>query len=225
MRLKKLYILAATAVIGFTSCENYDNFDAPGAMLSGSVVYNNETVGIRNGGARFELWQDGYELNKSIEVYIAQDGTYSASLFNGEYKMVRIAGAPWEVDLTDTIVVNVNGSTTFDVPVTPFYTVGNESYNVSGTTVSTSFTVNQVLESSSIQSVNVYFGTKYLTDENYNSSKYGVDVSTITSGTENTLTLDIPEGLQDREYIYMRVGVRSTSSNEYYYTPAEKVYL
>ncbi|SFU67148.1 Protein of unknown function [Pustulibacterium marinum] len=225
MKIRNLYIVGLLAGLLFTSCENYDNFDEPNAMLSGRVVYEGEAVGVRNNGARFELWQDGYELNKSIEVYIAQDGTYSASLFNGEYKMVRIAGAPWEAALQDTLVINVNGGTTYDVPVTPYFTIENASFENQGTTINTSFTVNQVVEETGLQSVNVYFGTKYLTDSNYNASVYHVDLETVTPGTANSIAIDVPENLSDREYVFMRIGVRSNSSNEYYYTPVEKIYL
>ena len=104
--MKKLIILfAAVFSIVFTSCE-IDNFSAPESMLSGTVTYNGEAVGVRTNGTQLELWQDGYALDEKIAVHIAQDGTYSARLFNGEYKMVRLSGAPW-AESTDTIVINV----------------------------------------------------------------------------------------------------------------------
>lgn len=225
MKLKNLYIMAAAAIIGFTSCENYDNFDAPNAMLSGQVQFNGDPVGIRNNGSRFELWQDGYPIRRSIEVFIAQDGTYSASLFSGQYKMVRIAGAPWEAQLQDTMIVDVNGATEFDVPVTPFYVVNNDSYTVQGNTMTASFAIDNIVEGANLNEVNVYFGTRYLTDNNYNAAVQSLDVSQINLGEQNSFEVTIPEGLMDDEYVFMRIGVRSSYSNEFYFTQVQQVDL
>ena len=120
MKKHILFIIVIISFI-FTACE-YDNFEEPKATLSGSVVYEGKPLGVRTNGTQLELWQDGYALRYAIPVHIAHDGSYSVSLFNGKYKMVRKAGAPWEAQLNDTIIIDVNNNTVFDVPVRPYFT-------------------------------------------------------------------------------------------------------
>ena len=75
------------------------------ATLTGKAIYDGEAVGVRSGSSEFALFQDGYALKGSIPVYIAQDGSYSVSLFNGDYKLVRMGNAPWERPSNDTIYI------------------------------------------------------------------------------------------------------------------------
>jgi hypothetical protein len=52
---------------------------------------------------QLEIWQKGYQLYTSIPVYVTQDGTFSAVLFDGNYKLVSKSGnGPW-VSKQDTV--------------------------------------------------------------------------------------------------------------------------
>ena len=145
MKTKILFIVACVCFL-LASCE-YDNYDAPSAKLSGRVLYNDAPVGVRTNGTQLELWQDGYELYTKIPVYIAQDGTFSASLFNGQYKLVRLSGAPWEDQPMDTIRIEVKGNTVVDVPVKPYFIIKNESYQKgTGNAITVKFTIDKVVE-------------------------------------------------------------------------------
>jgi hypothetical protein len=79
-------------------------------------VYNGEPLGVRgsNGDVYLQFWQDGYELNTSFNVYVGQDGSYSAMLFDGVSKLVMNNNrGPW-VNSPDTVTVEVKGSTVKD---------------------------------------------------------------------------------------------------------------
>ncbi|MDR0766525.1 MAG: DUF3823 domain-containing protein, partial [Odoribacteraceae bacterium] len=67
--MKKIYITIATALL-LAGCA-IDNYDEPGATLSGRILYNGQVVGVRSAGTQLELWQDGYPLRSKITVYIA----------------------------------------------------------------------------------------------------------------------------------------------------------
>ncbi|RNL87844.1 DUF3823 domain-containing protein [Sinomicrobium pectinilyticum] len=217
-------VLALCLITLVAGCD-YDNFEEPAAVLEGNVVYEGQPVGVRTNGPQLELWQDGYALDKNIPVYIAQDGSYSVSLFNGEYKMVVKEGGPWVPELNDTIVIRVNGRTEFDVPVTPYFTVNNESFQVNGNSVTVNFTIEKIVETTNLQSVNIYFGTAVLTDQNKNEYVANVDIGSITTGQPTTVSIDIPEHLQGAGYLFARIGVRSTQANEFYYSHVEKIEL
>lgn len=220
--MRKLLILSTTLLLLLVGCE-YDNYDAPKSTLSGRVVYNGEQVGVRTGGTQLELWQHGYDLFEKIPVHIAHDGTFSALLFDGDYKLVRLAGAPWQ-NQTDTIDVTVSGNTVKDVDVVPYYTVSGETYTKSSDVITAKFTVSRITSDANVASVRVYLGKNFLTDQNRHFKAVDVDLSEYDV-TNDVITItqevEIPSGLKD--YAFARVGVRSDKSNEYYYTQVEKV--
>lgn len=226
----RILLIATFICFLFGSCE-YDNFDAPAATLSGRVVYEGNPVGVRSTGTELELWQTGYQLYTKIPVYIAQDGTFSASLFNGTYKLVRLGGAPWEAQPSDTLTINVKGNTVIDVPVTPYFIIKNESFQKGeeGTFV-VKFTIEKIVVSAEVQSINLYLGKNILTDHNKNENSDGndkykrqFDLSKLVLGQEMTMTSIIPESLLKEGFCFARIGVKSNKSNEYLYTLVQKI--
>lgn len=235
--MKILHIIILTIICcAFAGCEK-DNFDAPKATLSGKVTYNGNAVGVRTNATQLELWQDGYALHSKIPVYIAQDGTFSASLFNGQYKLVRLAGAPWIAQASDTIVIDVKGNTVVDIPVTPYFAISKESYTKGAGTITAKFTINKIVESANLGEVSVFFGKSILTDsqknENdqvdeankYNEGQPYIKVDKIVLEKETIATINIPNKLADADYLFIRIGVRATVSSEYYYTQVQKISL
>src|SRR6266542_1412629 len=118
-----IFILVLTA---FAACKK-DDRNKPGATITGRVVYQGQPIGLRSNGVQLELWQNGYQLFTKIPVNINQDGTFSAAVFNGDYKLTRLKGnGPW-ADNTDTIAVQVTGTVSVDVPVDPYFIIKNET--------------------------------------------------------------------------------------------------
>lgn len=207
----------------FTSC-GYDNFEEPNAMLLGKVVYNGTPVGVRTNGTQLELWQDGYELNTKIPVYIAHDGSYSVALFNGQYKLVRLAGAPWEAQSNDTIVIDVKGNTVKDIDVIPYFIIQGESFRKEKNgQVTATFIIDKIVNDAEMAEVNLYVGENILTDQNRHEFVYKVDVTTITPGSVTTVSTTLPENLAKENFLFMRLGVRSNKSNEFFYTQVQKL--
>lgn len=223
MKINKLLIILLISII-FSACE-YDNFEEPKSTLSGSVVYDGKPVGIRTNGPQLELWQEGFALKIAIPVYIAHDGSYSVSLLNGQYKMVRKAGAPWEAQLNDTIIIDVKNNTVHDVPVRPYFTVSNESFQHSSGTLNANFTINKVVESANLAQVRIFVGHSILTDQNRNEQAIDVDLSEIVLNESISASLNLSDELADLDYIFVRVGVRASESNEFVYTQVEKITL
>src|SRR3954453_5023463 len=155
-------ILLAVAV--FIGCAK-DNYDAPSSILSGKVTYNDAQIGLRSDGVQLELWQQGYGLFTKIPVYVAQDGTFSARLFDGNYKLVLLNGnGPW-VSSSDSIDVKVNGATTVNVPVTPYFIINQSSItHPTDSTVTATVSIQQVDTSLPLEAVNLYVGTTSVVD-------------------------------------------------------------
>ncbi|WP_209403336.1 DUF3823 domain-containing protein [Pseudozobellia sp. WGM2] len=221
---KELLFLLITLNILLVSCE-YDNFDEPNATLSGNVVYENSVIGVRTNGPQFELWQGGYELKELIPVFIAQDGSYSVSLFDGEYKLVRKEGGPWMSQLTDTLVVNVQGNTILDVPVTPYFIVNDINISKNETSIDAEFSLKQIVETANLEFVNIYLGEGLLTDQNRYEAVSSADIANISFTESSMVSVEIPEELSNENFVYARIGVKSNLSNELYYTQSFKIDL
>lgn len=222
----KKHILYLFLIIAFIlqGCE-YDNFEEPGSTLQGRVVYQGEPLGVRTNGIQLELWQDGYDLRYAIPVYVAHDGTYSVSLFDGEYKMVRKAGAPWLPQLSDTTLINVKGNTIHDVEVTPYFTVSVENIQYASGTLTATFTVNQVVESANLAQVRIFVGHSILTDQNRNEQAVDADLSGVTLGQPSNISLTLSQNLAGLDEVFVRIGARANVTNEFVYTQVQKIQL
>ncbi|WP_313263711.1 DUF3823 domain-containing protein [Sphingobacterium sp.] len=224
MKIKFLNLLIACAGLLVVGCE-YDNFEAPKSTLSGRVVYEGKAVGVRNNGPQLELWQDGYPLRSKINVYFDQDGTFSASLFDGTYKLVRMGDSPWLQQATDTIVIQVKGNTAVDVPVTPYFTVTNESFQKNNNSITANFTVNRIVGTANLDAVRLYLGKSILTDQGQQELRVDAKVANVVFGQPTSIVGELPDNLKNLDYIYARIGAKSTVSGEYYYTAVQKIAL
>lgn len=211
-----------------------DNFEPPTSILSGRVVYEGQPVGVRSptvnsggnqtNGVQLEIWQPGYDLFTKIPVYVAWDGTFSAALFDGDYQLVRLRGTgPW-LDNTDTINVQVRGSTSVDVPVTPHFVIRNETMQKNGNVVTATFNLQQINATSKLERVNLYIGTTTIVDQNNSRVSVEIPATTITDLSQPvTLTVNLPANLADRSYVFARIGVKTEGVAERLYSAPQKL--
>src|SRR5688572_1675939 len=107
MKSSAILLAVITAAAPLTGCDNIlglDNREAPGSWLSGRVVFEGQPVGVRSNAVQLELWEPRYkdQLYGKIPVHIDQDGTFKASLFDGNYKLNLLPNnGPW-VNSSDT---------------------------------------------------------------------------------------------------------------------------
>jgi len=211
-------------MILLSACEK-DNFNEPTARLTGRIVYQGQPVGVRSQGVQFELWQPGYQLFTKIPLNIAQDGTFSAELFDGNYKLVRAKGAgPW-ADNPDTINVSLKGSVSVEVPVEPYFIIKNASIEKNGTAVKATFTVETNTSVKTLELAKLYIGPNLIVDQNNNSANVQVMAAAITLGQPVTLNVNIPASIANDTYIFARVGVKTTDVAELIYTQSQKIQL
>ncbi|MBD0350409.1 MAG: DUF3823 domain-containing protein [Flavisolibacter sp.] len=207
-----------------------DNYEPPKSQLTGQVVFQGQPVGVRSGGVQLELWQPGpqFELWKStkIPVYVAQDGTFSAMLFDGDYKLTRLKGnGPW-VDNTDTINVQVRGATTVDVPVDAYFVVKGETFQKSGSNISATFSLQRGNTSKNLEEVRLYLGQTIITDQNNNVANATKAASTITNLTQPiNLSVALPASFADKDYVFARVGVKTAGVAELAFSMPQKIAL
>jgi len=222
----RLYIYSALLLLitaGISSCKK-DNYEAPKSTLSGRVVFQGQPVGVRSNGVQLQIWQHGYAFFTPITVYVDQTGRFSALLFDGDYKVTRVAGAPWLAQ-TDSVSVKVSGDTQVDVPVSPYSIVSNATYQRSGTTITANITVQKLQTTSQIEAVRLYLFRTTLVDQNNSDATINVDGVTVTSGQAFTTNVTVPASLTGADAVYVRVGVKTVGINELAYSAPTKIQL
>lgn len=207
-------IFTMSLLVLVTSC-GIDNFDQPTSVLSGRIVYEGNALQLRGTGeaVQLQLYQDGYDKHDPIQVLVNQDGFYSAALFDGEYKLVtRDQNGPW-VNTRDTIVINVKGNTTYDLAVTPFFTISNTNISLSGTTVNATFNLQQVVATAEVEKVYLLLGQTKFVDEINNA--YRLDIENVTPGAVNVSgDYSSSKDANQAKFLYGRVGVKTKGTEQ-----------
>jgi hypothetical protein len=219
MKIVSKIIFAVVALLIFAGCGK-DNFDEPTSVLKGTVVYNGEALNLRGTGnaVRLQLYQDGYALHDAISVYVGQDGAFSASLFDGEYKLVtRDGNGPW-VNSRDTTIVNVKGKTEIQLNVTPYFLISNENISVSGSKMNASFTINKIVSTAKISKVMLILSKTQFADDVNN--LFRADITNVSEGAV-TLSADISgnTSVANSTYLYGRIGVLAQGADQAIYSP------
>lgn len=212
------YFVIIIGVALLTAC-GFDNYDEPQSTLQGRITYQGEALGLRGTGEaiQLQLYQDGYDLRDHITVYVKQDGTFQALLFDGEYKLVtRNQNGPW-VNARDTVVVNLRGSTNVEVEVIPYFTISNESLTLNGSVLNANFTVNQIVNTAEIEYVSLLVGNTNFVDDVSNIARLdfqGEDPGALS------LSMDMSgnNSFTSARYLYARVGVRAVGADQAIYS-------
>jgi Protein of unknown function (DUF3823) N-terminal domain/Domain of unknown function (DUF3823_C) len=230
MKAKIFSFIPLLLAVLLAGCGEYDNFEPPKSTLTGKVVYNGQPVGVRSGTVRLELRQPGpeypiWKANK-IDVHVAQDGSFSAVLFDGNYKLTRVPGnGPW-ASQTDTINVEVRGGATVEVPVEPFFVIKNESFEKNGNAINSTFSLQRGNTSRNLERVNLYLSSTTIVDatkQSANGEKLAAAVTDLSQPV--SLSVNIPSSLAGKPYIYARVGVKTAGIEELAYSAPQKIML
>lgn len=216
MKYRYLIVILGISLI-FTAC-GLDNYDAPKSTLRGRITYKGETLGLRGTGeaVQLQLYQDGYELRDNIPVYVGQDGTFEALLFDGEYKLVtRNQNGPW-VNSRDTTVINLKGSTSIDVEVTPYFTISDANISLNGSELKGNFTVNKIVETAEIEYVMLLVSKTNFVDDVSNIARK--DFNDKEPGTVN-LSMTLSDDVMNKsKALFGRVGVRTKGADQAIYS-------
>jgi hypothetical protein len=234
MKFKLLYILPITLIALMTSCKK-DNYDEPTSKLSGRIVYQGQSLGFENSQVPYELYQFGFGKVGPIGASFAQDGSYSALLFDGQYKLIipngqgpflwpkTASGAP------DTLLINLKGNTQLDIEVTPYYMIRNAAYSASGNAVTANFGVEKIVTDPAmardIERVALFINkTQFVSSAGVNRiADAGINGSAIADPSQISLSVNIPSITPTQNYVFARVGVKVAGVEDWLYGPLEKL--
>ena len=130
--------MGTLVLAGMVSCMGIDNFDAPAAHVSGTVI--DKTTGkpmlLDHGVNHIRIWEVSYSLDPTPQdLVIKEDGTYNnTKLFSGTYNMLPRDGAWWPCDTTYNVPIGKKG-TVQNFEVTPYLHIVDFTADLSGTTL------------------------------------------------------------------------------------------
>lgn len=227
------YGLFLLGVLAFASCKK-DNYDAPSSQLTGRVVYQGEQLGFEQNQVTFELYQSSFGKTGPMGSTFKQDGTLNALLFNGTYKMIvpngqgpfiwpkTASGAP------DSLVINVNGSQSIDINVTPYYMIRNLQINGSSSTVTAKFDLEQIATGADAKEVEEVALFVNKTDFVSNSGDHKMreqkkPASDFPGLTNISLNAEVPSVTPAQNYMFVRVGVKIDGVEDWLYSQVQKI--
>ncbi|HKO80266.1 MAG TPA: DUF3823 domain-containing protein [Chitinophagaceae bacterium] len=233
MKIKLHYIILFACMAGFLSCKK-DNYDAPSSTLSGKLVYNGESFGLEKDQVPFQLYQYGFGKVGPIGASFTQEGTYSAVLFDGEYKLIVPNGqGPFLWKQTpdgkpDTVVINLKGSQVLDLQVTPYYMIRNSQISAAGGNVNATFKVDKIITDANakdIDNVTLYINKTQFVSPGNNIATAGIGGSAIVDPNNITLTVAIPSISPAQNYVFARVGLKIAGVEDRIFSPVQKIQL
>ncbi len=241
----KLHAVLAVLLLGLASCAK-DNFDPPKSAFEGRIVYNGEPLLVQSANVApgnnsdfpvfLELWQRAYNNRSSIRVPIEQDGTFSALLFDGDYKLTVPNGQGpflWKrtaANTPDSLDVTVRGSQTMDIEVMPYYMIRSPQFTVSGRKVSGSVRLEKIITDAvngkAVERVSLYVNKTQFVDAGNSVNVTNLAGAAITNLNSVSLTSgDIAATVPSQNYFFVRVGLKIAGVEDMLYTPVQKVTL
>src|SRR5699024_6061691 len=203
--MKYLFLACSVLLLFITACSlnDYDNYDTPDAIFEGNIVYEGDPIPVGYNSVSFELWQSGFGKETPIDVTVAQDGSFSAKLFSGKYRLVLKEDqgpylSPTNTETnSDSIMVDLNGNKSSDIEVLPYYMIRNASFSISDRNVSASFEVEKIMDSENggkpVESVSLYISKTQFVDERTSISSNIVAATEISDMSNININTDVPE--------------------------------
>nr|MBA4168332.1 DUF3823 domain-containing protein [Chitinophagaceae bacterium] len=181
----------------------------------------------------FQLYQYGFGKVGPIDASFTQDGMYSATLFDGEYKIIVPNGQGpfiWKQTtpgIPDSVSVSVKGNTTMDLEVTPYYMIKNTVLTSSGGNVSATFSVNKIVTDSvngkDIDDVTLYINKTQFVSPGNNIATASTAGTAITDPANISLSVAIPSLTPTQNYVFARIGLKVTGVEDRIFSPLVKL--
>lgn len=228
-----MWIVGLVLSAGLVSCDN-DNFEEPQSMLEGRIVYQGEPLPMGYNEVNMQLWEPGWQLKSPINVLIDQDGSFSALLFNAQYKLIiQSAQGPFRSipnagTQSDTIVVDMTGSKTLDIEVMPYYMIRNPQLSASGRNVAANFKLEKIItdaNAKNVERVTLYVNKTTFVDRGNNIATKNLAGGDITDMNNISLNVNVPAITPAQNYVFARVGLKIAGVEDMLYSPVQKVTL
>lgn len=233
-------ILYGLSVLLIFSCKK-DNYDPPSVTLNGHITYQGVPIPVSSKDVTMELWEPGWGKNGAITVNILEDGSYSALLFNGHYKLIiPPAQGPFRSIMnnetnSDTMLLTINGSKTLDIEVIPYYMIREPQLTLSGTAVvQATFKLEKIITDGNARNVDniyLYLNQTSIVDGTNYIARTSLAGSSVTDPDNISMTVNVPDNRSsngasgNQSYVYARIGVKINGVEDMLFSPIQKINL
>ncbi len=233
MKMKFHYIILLALGTALMSCEK-DNYEPPTSLLSGRVVYQGTPLNFEYDRVSYDLYQDGFGKTGPLGSTFTSEGAFSQLLFDGAYKMVIPGGqgpfVPLQTDAgtPDTIRISVNGNTTMDIEVTPYWMVRNTQLSAGGGQVTGTFALEKIITNANakdVESVTLYVSKTLFANSQTNVATAVIEGGAITDVNNISLSATVPELVPAQNYVFASIGVKLAGVDDYIFSPTQKINL
>lgn len=236
MKIKFEYLFLITFCAVVVSCKK-DNYKAPSATLKGRIVYQGEAIGVETNQVPYELYQYGFGKVGAIGASFAQDGSFSALLFDGDYRLIipngqgpflwkqTASGAP------DSVVITLRGDQTLDLDVMPYYMIRTPQFTAVGTdSITTSFQAEKIVidaDGKDIERVSLYVNKTQFVSANGDQQIAFTDLSGSAIIDLNSIVLGVkvPAIVPTQNYVFARIGIKIAGVEDMIFSPVQKIQL
>lgn len=226
-----IYLLGALAIAAIAGCKK-DNYTAPSSMLTGHLLYKTDTIQVERNQVPYQIYQYGFGKVGPISSTFAQDGSYSAVLADGNYKIIVPNGQGpfmWKQTAAgdpDTVNVTLKGSQNLDLQVTPYYMIRNANITVSGGTASATCRLEQIItdaNAKSVERVSLYINKDQFASGGDYIAKMDLAAANITDMNNISLSAAVPSITPTQNYVYARIGLKIAGLEDMIFSPLQKI--
>lgn len=226
-----IYLIIAAVAVLFSSCKK-DNYEAPAADFSGRIVYKGEPINVESKQVNFELWQSGFGNYSALKVAVNQEGGYSAKLFDGNYKLVFSENQGpflWKKNAAgrqDTLAVNISGSKTMDIEVTPYYMIRGATLTAASGKVNGFCKLEKIItdvNAKNIERVSLYINKTQFVDGGNNIALLDLTGAALADLNNLNMSVSIPAIVPTQNYVFARIGVKIAGVDDMIFTPLAKI--
>ncbi len=227
------YLLVAGLGALVFACKK-DNYSEPQALLTGNLLYQADTIYVERNSVHFQIYQFGFGKVAPISTdeTFAQNGGYSAALFNGDYKLIvpngdgpfmwkqTTAGTP------DSVSVTMNGNQTVDLQVTPYYMIRNAQITGSGSSVSATFKAEKIItdvNAKDIERVSLYINKTQFVSGGNNIAHADINGADIVDPNNISMSVDIPSITPTQNYVFARIGLKIAGVEDMIFSPLMQI--
>jgi hypothetical protein len=234
MKISFQYLFALILAATIFSCKK-DNYDPPSSMLTGHLLYQGDTIYVERNAVHFQIYQYGFGRVGQIspDETFAQDGSYSALLFPGDYKITIPNGdGPfmWKQTATgapDSLSVTVTGNQTADFEVTPYYMIRNAQIAAAGgNTVNASCSLEKVINDANAKDVEyvvLYVNTTQFVSGVNNVANASIAGADISDDNNIQLSVTVPALVPAQNYVFARIGLKMVNVEDLIFSPLVKI--
>ena len=231
MKIKFHYIFIITVSAAVFSCKK-DNYTAPSSTLQGRLVYKGDSIGVERDQVPFELYQYGFGKVGAIASSFSQNGTYSALLFDGDYKLIIPNGQGpfiWKQlpsGAPDSLAITLRGNQTLDLEVTPFYMIRNPQISGTAGSVTATCKVEKIVTDANakdVERVSLYINRTQFVSGGDNIATFDMPGTDITDPNNINLSVAVPPLVPAQNYDFARIGLKIAGVEDMIFSPVQKI--